>query len=692
MKIVIGVSYNKQNNAENIAIWDTNRQAIEIITTRKAKERFNANMLVVKNADFTFFINQVNFTIGEQKQYPILKMTKEKYTIENGVIIFDYKRTKDNTFKALVIRNNQIKEGLLNSQTLKELKQIGYKCNYNITESGDINIVYKENNAEKEIDYSDNIALIDAEDSGWYKLVNNTMFPFKKCPVKTFESKTIERITGFKDSDIEEVDLSGAQVILAQAFRGCHKLKKVTFSNSLIRIDNQAFYDCPELKELKLPESLKELGTSIYNGPLVYMHNEIEGAIKPFASNTKIIMYGKSTTEDIIKVAYNENSQSLAYLEINTKSGQSEKKAIKKKQIDDVFDVYINYLNNKQVCKGNIIICGKTGNDYVYIDKAIKLKVGSFEELKDEKISDAVIANNEFIPKSPEWEWKYINITANRKENAGKAITSHLIQTADTGNILNDNMSTILSDYINLKCFSNDKMKRVVKSVKFEKKMQQERDKYPGFEWRWQGFRNYNNLPQLDNPNFKQDKRGWWSCYFGHPTKIHWIIEGYVNNQKQCTFSFGGDCYQGFTGISDAQMEFYLRYESEFIKAIDEMTTILKKDLYKQHISENGRFYEIAQGLIKKNKEQLLGPYGDIIKRFIKIKCPIPKLVIKDVINTIPDFEEIILNIIDKNALENLQLVYKFPNLTDLTSNEDFEDIQDSISNYIKSCVKDKEV
>ena len=139
-------------------------------------------------------------------------------------------------------------------------------------------------------------------------------------------------------------------------------------------------------------------------------------------------------------------------------------------------------------------------------------------------------------------------------------------------------------------------------------------------------------------------------------------------------------------------MEFYLRYESEFIKAIDEMTNILKKDLYKQHISENGRFYEIAQGLVKKNKEQLLGPYGDIIKRFIKIKCPIPKLVIKDVINTIPDFEEIILNIIDKNALENLQLVYKFPNLIDLTSNEDFEDIQDSISYYIKSCVKDKEV
>lgn len=63
----------------------------------------------------------------------------------------------------------------------------------------------------------------------------------------------------FYDSKLEDLDLSNTiiQSIEPEAFRDCHNLEKIIFSNKLIRIDVRAFANCYSLKEIILPKSIE---------------------------------------------------------------------------------------------------------------------------------------------------------------------------------------------------------------------------------------------------------------------------------------------------------------------------------------------------------------------------------------------------------------------------------------------------
>ena len=108
-----------------------------------------------------------------------------------------------------------------------------------------------------------------------------------------------------------------------------------------------------------------------------------------------------------------------------------------------------------------------------------------------------------------------------------------------------------ISDYIMFKCESTLGKQKIIKSAKLEKKMEDERAKYPNYEWVFSNRFIEGGLANCDNPNNEIDARGWRPCYFGHPTKIHWVVNGYVDKKLMKTFTFGKDCVKGFNGMSE---------------------------------------------------------------------------------------------------------------------------------------------
>lgn len=70
----------------------------------------------------------------------------------------------------------------------------------------------------------------------------------------------------FKDClKLEQVTLD-CKIIGKGVFSGCKQLKKITMSNHVQKIGNDAFWDCGKLKNIKLSKNLKTLGSYAFMG------------------------------------------------------------------------------------------------------------------------------------------------------------------------------------------------------------------------------------------------------------------------------------------------------------------------------------------------------------------------------------------------------------------------------------------
>ena len=69
---------------------------------------------------------------------------------------------------------------------------------------------------------------------------------------------------------LESVKLPNVKIINAYAFENCQSLTSFEVSDKLEKLDADALYDCTALKSLRLPESLKEIGSYAFG----YYHNE----------------------------------------------------------------------------------------------------------------------------------------------------------------------------------------------------------------------------------------------------------------------------------------------------------------------------------------------------------------------------------------------------------------------------------
>ena len=154
-KVLIGLQFNKKN-VEYVGIYDLQKDKLDLISTKEAKKSYQGKTLFVENADFNFFVNSVNFHIGEQEQYPLIFENNGKKKIEDGIIIYDINKTEDNKYKTLIVSTRKIKQEELGEEELKKLyNSNSYKCNY-VVEDDKLKISYKENGVQKELDLFDN--------------------------------------------------------------------------------------------------------------------------------------------------------------------------------------------------------------------------------------------------------------------------------------------------------------------------------------------------------------------------------------------------------------------------------------------------------------------------------------------------------------------------------------------------------
>lgn len=84
---------------------------------------------------------------------------------------------------------------------------------------------------------------------------------FRGCTnlYKINNQENIDYIGNFAFSgceNLEEMDISYANVISAEAFSNCKKLKKVRLNSRVKQINSRAFYNCSSLTDINLPESL----------------------------------------------------------------------------------------------------------------------------------------------------------------------------------------------------------------------------------------------------------------------------------------------------------------------------------------------------------------------------------------------------------------------------------------------------
>ena len=704
-KVLIGLQFNKKN-VEYVGIYDLQKDKLDLISTKEAKKSYQDKTLFVENADFNFFVNSVNFHIGEQEQYPLIFENNRKKKIENGIIIYDINKTDDNKYKTLIVSTRKIKQEELGEEELKKLyNSNSYKCNY-IVEDDKLKISYKENGVQKELDLFDedwNEELFNKFNE-WYKVHDGRMEKVTDCNQSKFEIKHGELIIdGFMGSDvIEEADLSGATYVAPKAFYGCKNLKKVILSESLQQIGSQAFYNCPNLKELSIPKSCTQIGIRIFDNGTVYLENDLskqEDIITPFGAKTKIILNGKQIelSEDI-KVAYYETKTLLYYYNINRNKYNAEK--IKKKDID-FLDTFINYSDDKVLTSDkaeDFIVCGKIGKEFLVINskdgdwKNATISQKSFDELKSSGGSpiDGTYTSDDIIPLNPEWGWFEIG---NNKKSATAKIGSQLTELNDTGKILKDNEKIIMADYINKK-FETKYGKIVLGSAKSTKKSKEEKDKFPGYTWiyggQYPGGIACDNPPKIDKKTGKNlgyiDEEGDYYCYFGHKTHNHIMAKGYKGDQLMATFTFGIKCASDFLEIDMGALSKIKEFQGILTSALDEITEVIKNKSYAQYIAKHKNFYEILDYIKKAKKFELLGPYGDIIRRCLEANIIIPKALRDDIVINDP-FEVFSLCVKNKN---NLDLIYNYPilnNLNDKKYDDEYytlENTQDKLNDYLK--------
>lgn len=708
-KVLVGLKFNRQN-VEGVAIYDINKDKTVILSTKEAKELYSNKRLSVANADFNFFVNKVNFHIGEQKDYPIIFENKDnsgkiQRKIENAIIIYNINKTDDEKYKTIIIKNNKIHPFELREKELKELYlSKGYKYNY-LIEKNKLKIIYKEDGIQKEYLEDDTPSeLLFNAFKKWYKLENGRMEKVTDCNQSTFEITHGEKIIdGFANSDvIEEVDLSGAIYIAPKAFLGCSNLKKVILSDSLQKIGSYAFANCPKLKELEIPKATEEIGIRIFDHGTVYLEKDIrknKNIITPFGANTKIILAGKEQINtDTLKIAYKEDKTKLYYIEIETENGKSKNKEIKKSDIDVLTDIFINYKNNK-VLKGDIIICGKSGLEYVFLNKKAEVVIDSFDNIKKYKISNGTVTSKEILPIIVDWGWYSINLG---NTNKNSKVGAQLVELADSGKILSSPEKIIMAEYVNKK-FETKYGKIILNSGKSDKKIKEEKDKFPEVKiWIYGGL--YpggiacDNPPKVDEKTGKayyKSANGNYLCYFGHETENHILAKGLDSSGKVIKrFTFGGTCASKFLEIDPQILNRIKEFQGILVDAIDEITEVIKHKSYAKFIKDHKKFYEIIQVINKNNAWQLLGPYSEIAKKCLDYNLAIPKELREDIQKYIKNNEnqyEIYKYCLDN---EKLNLVYYFNILEDKNNNNTklsvYKEILDDYLYYIDEIIDDK--
>lgn len=64
----------------------------------------------------------------------------------------------------------------------------------------------------------------------------------------------------FSESNVEKLDLGeNVKVILPNAFKGCKRLKEISFSNNLMHIMEGSFKDCTALREIRLGDKIRQI-------------------------------------------------------------------------------------------------------------------------------------------------------------------------------------------------------------------------------------------------------------------------------------------------------------------------------------------------------------------------------------------------------------------------------------------------
>lgn len=701
--VIIGLKYKKTNVTEvdSVAIYNIESDKKSLIKTKKAKD----SKLKVVNGDFNFFVNKVNFHIGEQEQYPCIMefqspdgKTKQQ-SIENGIIIYDIK-PKDNKYNIVQIVNNQIRAI---QATEKELIQIynlhTYKCNFSV-EDGKLKITYKENGVAKEFLTDEERKNSDVKLhnmlQSWYKIDPNTkrMIKQTECPDKTFKiAPGVELVDGFtRNENIEEVDLTGAVQVCIEAFKGCKNLRKVILSNSLKQIGTQAFANCPKLKEITYPASCQKIGVKTFDNGVVNVEVDLSkrrDLVRPFGPNTHIMFNGKEIKIiDTIKVAYKQDDENIYYYEIESKS-KAIKKSIKKEKID-FLDIYINYSQDK-VLTGDVIICGKIKANYLVLEKET-LKEYNFEDLKDKQISDGIIVGQEILPKESSWGWFSIDELSDSLNTTGK----QLVEFKSQNKGLEVNERTLMSKYVTLKLKETlGYTGKTICKVANTKKAQDVKDRYPGYIWKLEGYAKYgmkcNNPGKYNEQTGKveyKNKDGWYYCYFGHPTKYHYIVNGYLNGELMETFTFGEDCASDFAQIDKDILKAYSKFNDIVDGALKEIEVAKNKNSFDESIKKNKKFYEMLYLVIKTNHLDWLGPCGELAKEFLQNKIIIPSVIQRDIYGYIKSKENqsFILDLIIKNK-KNLEISYNFPNTKLISLIKDYPNFKETndIKNYLNS-------
>ncbi len=100
--------------------------------------------------------------------------------------------------------------------------------------------------------------------------VKNISFKLKMLPCNTIEIRFSESYAEYDTIVIPDVvHINGIEMrvthIGEEAFKGCHKLKKIVLPSNLTYIDQLAFSGCSELSNITLPSSLLHIGEHAFS-------------------------------------------------------------------------------------------------------------------------------------------------------------------------------------------------------------------------------------------------------------------------------------------------------------------------------------------------------------------------------------------------------------------------------------------
>lgn len=143
---------------------------------------------------------------------------------------------------------------------------------------------------------------------------------------------------------IRSIDLTGVTRIYLEAFSGCSNLNSVTFSNSLVAIENKAFQSCSSLLRLEIPSSCTEIMSFAFD-----------------SCSSLSYIYIPSTTTTIGQYAFDECGSAIIYTNAHAKSSGWDTNWTRTQS------VYYDYVSNNETDDFNYVVQTYMGDDYVTI-------------------------------------------------------------------------------------------------------------------------------------------------------------------------------------------------------------------------------------------------------------------------------------------------------------------------------------